>query len=298
MSWLPLAIVSYFFSGLSATVDKVLLKARIPNPVLYAFYTGIFSIFVLLLAPFGFSFLSPAITIIALASGASILIGLGFFYAALQRSEASIIVPLVGAFSPIFILLLTNIFEVETLGTYTLIAFIFFVLGGVFLVGEVRIKSSAVSKQIIAFVLLAALFIALTFFFSKLVFQRYPFVDGFIWTRLGSFFFALFFLLVPYLRREIKYAPRTTPSSFGLFFINKGIGATSFLLLNLSIALGPVSIINALRGLEYLFVFIITFLLTFFAPSILKESFHRRDAVQKVLGIISVGIGFIFLWLA
>lgn len=296
MNWLSFTIISYFLSGLSATIDKVLLKTRIPNPILYAFYTGIFSIFVLILAPFGFSFLSIGMTLVAFGSGVSILIALMFFYAALQKSEASIVVPFVGAISPVVILLFSGIFQLEIITVKTLLAILFFIVGGILLAAEFQRTKTQISRSVIIFSSMAAFFLALTFFFSKVIFQSVPFVDGFIWTRLASFVFAVSFLFVPYLRGEVMSSSRTTPSSLGIFLVNKGIGATSFLLLNLSIALGPVSIVNALRGAEYLSVFIISLLLTFFAPHILQESFRRRDFIRKALGIMAIGIGFIFLW--
>ena len=42
-----LAILAYFFNAITSVIDKFLLNKGIPNSVVYAFYMGILSIFVL-----------------------------------------------------------------------------------------------------------------------------------------------------------------------------------------------------------------------------------------------------------
>ena len=51
MPWVLLAVGSYFFSALAQMFDKALLQTRIPSAAAYAFYSGITSIFVVVLLP-------------------------------------------------------------------------------------------------------------------------------------------------------------------------------------------------------------------------------------------------------
>ena len=66
-------------------------------------------------------------------------------------------------------------------------------------------------------------------------------------------------------------------------------------MLNYAIAIGPVSVINAMKGLEYLFIFLITLVFTYFLPQVLKESFDFRGIIFKISGVIFIGMGFVFL---
>ncbi|MCH7882862.1 EamA family transporter [Patescibacteria group bacterium] len=296
MLWIPIAISSYFLSGLAATVDKVLLTRRIPNPLSYTFYVGLLSIGVFVLAPFGFSFLSPRTTFIAMISGISFLGALYFLYTALQRSEASRALPIIGAASPFFILLLSRFILGESVRLEQLIAFVLFIIGGILLSSKFQDKGMSYDRALILFSLTSAFFFALSFFLSKEVFKVTPFISGFIWTRLGSFVAALAMLGVPVFRHHIRFSSKaTSTSSAGFFLANKGIGAVGFLLLNYAIALGPVSLVNAMKGFEYLFVFLFALFLTFSFPSILKESFAIRDLVTKLGGVAFIAIAFIFL---
>lgn len=296
MLWIPIAIGSYFLSGLAATIDKVLLTRRIPNPLSYTFYVGLLSFGVLVLTPFGFSLLSPKTTFIAIISGVSLLGALYFLYTALQRSEASRVLPIIGAASPFFILLFSRFVLGESIILGQFIALIFFIVGGILLSSKFRGRGMSYDKALILFSFTSAFFFALSFFLSKEVFKVTPFISGFIWTRLGSFFAALAMLSIPIFRHHIRFSSKaTSASSAGFFLANKGIGAAGFLLLNYAIALGPVSLVNAMKGFEYLFVFLFVLFLTFVFPSTLKESFAIRDLAAKVGGIVFIGVAFVFL---
>src|SRR3989344_3660272 len=250
--WIPIAAASYFLSGLAAILDKFLISKRIPSAASYSFYVGILGIGVVVLAPWGFAFLSFRLTIFALFSGAAFLAALYFFYGALKIDDASRVVPLVGGTSPFFILLLSGV--------------------------------------------LSAFFFALTFFLSKWVYGQSAFLAGFIWMRLGSFLAAVLMLALPKLRQDIWSTSRTTTKgSIYFFLINKVIGAGSFVLLNYALFLGPVSIIDAMKGLEQVFVFIIAVSFTKFYPEILEESYTKKDIGGKLAGIASFMIGFAIL---
>src|SRR3989338_497046 len=109
MSWVFLAASSYFLSAFSQTLDKVLLQARIHSAATYAFYSGVTSVFVVVLVPFihrWADFLLPfPIFMLAFAAGAAFVAALYFLYASLRRCDVSRIVPIIGATIPIFLLI-------------------------------------------------------------------------------------------------------------------------------------------------------------------------------------------------
>lgn len=298
MLWIPIAAGSYFLSGFSAAIDKFLLSRRIPSPAVYAFYVGILSVTVIWLAVFDFSFLSPFITLMALLAGAFVIFAYYFFYVSLQKGEASVVVPLVGAATPLFLVLLESIFVREPPSTAELFAILFFILGGALLSYNPE-NHLSLNYAVLSFSLLAALFFALGFYLTKEVFLSATFINGFVWTRLGSVLGALLFLISSSARRDIFHVRTAiSRSSVGIFFANKGIGALGFFILHYAIFLGPVSIINAMKSLEHLFILIIALASTYFAPYFIKEAFDIQNLFRKVLGVIFIAVGFGFLFFA
>lgn len=55
--WLLLVILAHLFYALVFLIDKYIVSRPLPHPVVYAFYVGVLSIFIWVLAPFGFPFL-------------------------------------------------------------------------------------------------------------------------------------------------------------------------------------------------------------------------------------------------
>ncbi len=296
MLWIPIAIGSYFLSASAGIIDKILISGRSLNPITYAFYTGIFSAAVFILAPFGFSLLPASVTLLALLTGIIYLAALYFMYLALSSGEASRVIPVIGALSPIFILILSLIVLGEYPTTQQVLAIVLFIVGGWLLVVNKNSKNSRFSFSLLRTAVLSSFFLALTFFLTKEVFIDAPFISGFIWMRLGSALAAFLLLLVPVWRGKIFETHKaTSKSSFSLFLANKVIGATGFILLNYSIKLGPVGIINAMKSIEQFFIFMIALFFTILFPNILKESFNKKNILEKIGGILLIGIGFIFL---
>lgn len=301
MSWLLIVIIAHVFSAGIFIVDKYLLKRGFPNPFSYAFYVGIFSFVILILAPFGFFLPQPNQIILSLSAGVIWLLATLIFYTALYKGEASRIVPTVGGFIPLFTLGLSFIFLGERLSLKEIIAFCFLVSGGVLLSLLVSKTETVFKSREIqltkAFIpaLGAALAFAVFFVITKSVFLKLGFVNGLIWTRLGATLGALF-LLVPHPFRQMifKKGKVIKPKAFGLFAFARGLGAVSGLLIYWAIFLGSVTLVNSLQGVQYLFLLLLAFLLFRKIPS-LKEQFDRRVLVQKIIAIILIGIGLAIL---
>lgn len=324
MLWIWLAVGSYFFSAISQIVDKILLRSRIPSAATYAFYTGLTSALVAVLIPFApFSdFLLPFATVFfALVAGVVFIPAIYFLYTSLIRCDVSRIVPMIGAAIPIFLVLLGVITSKGTIQQNDLFAVLFFIFGGLILALEVEqtVRSDSLVAHLlgasghrlqicsyetgrgIGAALLSAFFFALTFFLSKEVYNApSAFIPEFFWMRMGSVMGALGMLLLPILRRNIfATTPTMSQSSAGILFGNKLIGASSFLLLNLSFNVAAsqnqVILINAMKGIEHFFVFLLALGFTLFSPGILSEAFDRHTLILKLLGMLLIAIGFWYL---
>jgi len=293
MSWLIIIISAYFLFALVSLGDKYLLKGP-PNPKIYAFYVGVLGILALLLAPFvGFSIPGILGILFCLLAGTMYVFAILGVYEGLEKFEASRIIPAIGGFTPLFIFGLIYLFSggKEILGLKEIIAFILLILGSVFVTWNPLKKISFKSLQISA---VTAFLFALSFILTKYVYLILPFWTGFIWIRISAFLIALFFIFFKEVRKEIfskKSSFNKKTSAFFLF--NQGVGAGAFILQNWAIALAGLaylSIISALQGVQYVFLFILTML-------ILKEGLSKKVILQKFFAIILIGLGLTILGL-
>jgi drug/metabolite transporter (DMT)-like permease len=146
--------------------------------------------------------------------------------------------------------------------------------------------------------ILAALFFALYYTTAKFIFSdSQPFISVFFWSRLGSFLAAISILIIPSWRVVIFGARQTAGVKGGtLFVMNKVMAAFAFILLNYSIKLGDVALVNAIQGVQYAFLFGLVVFLAKKYPQILEEKMTRSVVAQKILAIIIIGIGLSLLY--
>jgi drug/metabolite transporter (DMT)-like permease len=305
MSWLFITISAYFLTAVNSITDKFLLRKSIPNPLAYSFYVGIFSAFVLILIPF-FGLKWPGFFhfFAALSVGVVYLFALIAFFYALKKDEASRVVPLVGAVTPFFILIISHIFSVESFSVNDSFVFVFLLSGG-FLIsykkeahcGILEFKKNSCLRGL-EISILASLFFAIFFVSAKYVFTYQDFMSGFIFTRLGSFVAALLLLFIPVYRRSIHKTTKKVNRGAGILFIfNKTLAGFAFLLINYAIAVGgSPTLVNALEGTKYMFVLVIALILSLKFPKILKEQISTHHLVQKGAAIALIFFGIFLLF--
>ncbi len=298
MLWLIIIIVAYFLFAIVALGDKYLL-AGAPNPKSYSFYVGILGGLVLILIPFvGFSVPAFYQILFCFLAGAMFIFAILGMYEGLEKFEASRIIPAVGGILPLFTFFLVYFFSgrKEILGAWELLAFLLLLLGSVLVTIELGKRISFASLKISA---VTAFLFALFFVLTKYVYMMLPFWNGFIWIRIGAFLVALFFIFFKEVRREIFARKFTFNKKTGIFFVlNQGIGTGAFILQNWAIALTGLvylSVINALQGVQYVFLFIFTIFLSLKFPKILKEEISKKVIFQKILAIILIGAGLVIL---
>jgi len=263
--WLFVTIGAYTLAAINSVIDKHLLGKKIPEPIAYSFYVGIFSIFVVVLIPFGFEWPGFPQFFAAFFTGAVFLLALISFFCALRADEASRIVSIVGGITPIFVLIFSIILFGSLLEMTDMYAFAFLVLGSI-LISLRRSKACGVFEfhkyscaRSIEMALLASVFFALFFVSAKFVFLNQPFMSGFIWTRIGSFMAAIGILFIPHYRSLIFSTTKFVENKSRVLFIaNKLLAGVAFLTLNYAISIGNVTLPHKLalsdtRGNESLY---------------------------------------------
>lgn len=308
MLWIIFAIIAYFLLAISAVIDDFLLTGPLAKPKLYAFYVSILGIFVFVLAPFGFVLPDMITLLIALLSGALWFFALLGLFESLRLFEASRVIPAVGGILPIFTLIFSYIFALQSRETITslsaekILAFIFLIIGSILISLE---KNNPITKMSFVLSGLTALLFALSFFTTKLVYISQPFISGLIWIKVGGFLVALLFLFSKEIRKEIfkkkhkkTLLPRKKLRVALLFLFNQLIGVGSGILQNLAIFLAPISylaFINAAEGIRYVFLLILTILLSYKFPKFLSDKISKQIIFQKAFAILFIIAGLILL---
>ncbi len=300
MLWLIITISVYFVLAIVFLVDKYLLISGIPNPKVYAFFIGMAGIFLLILVPF-IDFVIPDIyhLILSFLAGAFYIYALYWFFKGLQNFDVSRIVPAVGGLVPLFTFGLVYVFSLgrEILPVLEILAFTLLIMGSVLITIE---KEKFITKKSFKISSVASFFFALSFVLTKYVYLSQPFLSGLIWTRLGGALMAVFFfVLSPDIKAEIFKQKNNFPKkTTAIFVVNQAAGAGAGLLQNWSIALAPLiylALINALQGVQYVFLLMISIFLSIKFPKILKEEVGRKVLIQKIFAILFVGAGLIIL---
>ncbi|MFA4998710.1 MAG: hypothetical protein WC514_01700, partial [Candidatus Paceibacterota bacterium] len=264
----------------------------------YSFYVGILGAIVIILIPFGFFFPPLSQIFLAFSAGALFVLALYLYYSLVKEFEVSRIAPAIGGLVPIISLLLIFLFSQgqEVVSLKNIVSFSLLIFGSVLIVIE---KSKNIFGKSLIFSLGAAFYFALYFVLAKFVYTHLGFINGFIWIRIGGFLMALFFLFSKEVRSQIFIKPKPSGlKTTAIFLGNQIVGGLGSFLQNWAIALTPlvfVAFINALQGLQYVFLLFFTVLFSFKLPSILKEEFSRKIIIQKIVAILLIGGGLFLL---
>lgn len=314
--WLFITIGAYFINAGVYIADKFLLSKKIHSSIAYAFYVGVWSIFNICLLFFWPWTPNLQEMTLDLLAGFLFLVTLVFWYKALHQSEASRVVPIVGALVPVFSFILSFVFLGETLSERQLLAFVILICGGVLIsikhtkvyvykklinrfrevigdiVGEVPAGVQPTSRILVNSVA-AAIFFAAYYVLMKYIYMYQPFVGSFVYSRLGSFIGVILMLFIPDWRRIIfaQQKGAKTPKNLFFFLLIRLLAAAAFIMINYAISLGNVAMVNALQGAQYLFLFVIILLISNKFPKILNERLGGGVLLQKLIGTIMICLG-------
>ena len=301
MTWLLFAIISYFINAVTAIIDKFLLNKSVPSPVAYTFYVGLLSFFAVILVPFGVVWPGMSLAMQNMLPGVVFFWAVFLFITAVKKYEVSRVVTMIGGFTPMFVLILSFFFFHERLSSVHFLAFILLVAGSVIIsfkrsgIDSARKKSAFLGVGIS---IAAAFTFALYYVSAKIIFSaEQPFISAFFWSRMGSFLTALLILIIPSWRTLIFGARKTAGVKGGALFItNKILAGGGFILLNYSIKLGNVALVNAIQGVQYVFLFGLVMYFAKNYPQILEEKMTGKIIAQKILAIIIIGFGLALIY--
>lgn len=309
MAWILLATFGQFLNAIVAILDKYIVSDEkiLPRPFVYAFYscllTGFWAViyfvgsipfFTDLGMPTLRNVTFPTIQVVAMAflSAYTFFIALVSMYEALRKSDASTVMPIIGTVSALGTFGLSYLFLDAQLTVAHGVGIVILSLGTLMVAQSLPKMSAALH------VAHSGLFFAFHFITMKGLFEQTSFDDGFFWSRMSFVLFTLSLLLVPVYLDKIRSQSKATTKKTGAIVIGTKIvaGVAAFLILKAT-DLGEVAVVQALDGLRYVFILIISILFAHWLPhSAADKDTRPATFFRKFLYIILITIGFIIIF--
>ncbi|MDO8622185.1 MAG: EamA family transporter [bacterium] len=292
--WLLVVIGAHLLNAVAFLIDKFLLAKTVPKPSVYAFFVGALGGLTFVLLPFDFQIPTAGQAVLDFAAGATFVLALLLFFTALKRGEASRIVPYIGGTIPIWTFLIAYLALGERLGRNEIVAFAVLVIGSA-LIARGGATSTVRQRHAYTAASFAAIFFAASTVLMKAIFLQQAFIPGFVWSRAGALLAALLILFhAPSRSAILRPQERPKKQLFGLFLGGQVVGAIGFLSLQYAVSMASPTLVNALQGVQYGFLFILTALLGRTLPQ-LRERLTRPIVLQKILALVVITVGLAML---
>lgn len=301
MSWFYVALVGYFILGLVFVLDKLILTKSVGKPVVYAFYSTIFLFGSFFAVPFGVKLLS--IENLVLAGVSALFFGFAMWtqFVAVKEGEASHINPFNGAMITIFTFFLSYHFLAERLEMVHVVGVVILVVASLMLSLEKSRKNSGIHIGFF-WAVVSGFFYGASHVAVKYLFDTTgDFLSVLVWSKGFVGFVGLFFLLFPSVRRAISFKKKRKKAKTlskrhagAIVIVTKALSLVAVIMIQYAIAIGSVTLVGALSGLQYAFMFVLILLLTKFLPKIFKEYFTKQELKVQTIAIILVIIGSTF----
>ncbi|MDO8626064.1 MAG: DMT family transporter [Candidatus Magasanikbacteria bacterium] len=301
--WLYIALLGFACGAVVNILDKFILAQKKVLPSVFVFYSAIFLLPLLFVAPLVWP-LSNLLAIgpILLTTSLGFLFGLYTMYRAELYSEVSHVAPLIGALIPLFILFFSRIFLNEVLQTHEYFGVALLVVGSLIISFEISREHFGWHRGML-WAVVAAFSFAVFNVGSKVIYNEVGFTRGLVWVW-G--FMSVYAVLLLVFARPVRQAvfgktkdslpevPKTSAApmaSAAWVVLNKFLALVSLILVQYAVALGSVSIVNALAGVQYAFLIILVAWLSRYRPRVFAEKYGRGEKAQEAAAIIFIILG-------
>lgn len=299
--WLVIALIGYLLLALVFVLDKIILTKSVGKPIVYTFYSTIYMVAAFATLLFGGGLLHGMDWWWAILSGVSFGFGLWTMFIAVQKSEASHINPFIGGVITIFVLLLSLVFLGERLGIKEIIGVIILACASLLLSSEKSKHNSGIHMGFL-WGIISAICFAVSHVTAKYLYDIYSFATAFGWTKGTVALVGLFTLLFPSVRalfktkkkKATKKAVSARTQGTVLIIVDKIAAASGVVLIQYAAAIGSVSVVHAMSGIQYVIMFLFILMLTRFWPRILKEYMTKRELIIQTIAFVLVVLGSAF----
>lgn len=286
--WVLLAILAQALSAFAAFIDKYVLvrKKGVRHPVAYAFYTATLSGAIVILIPFGVIHL-PSVPVLFFSLCAAILYitSLIFLYRALRLLSVTDVIPITGAASAITTGILASFWLVHDITPSLIPAFLLLTIG-TFMIYCFCFPFGFLFMTIAAGVLGGA-----STFMLKFIFGYTDFYNALFWPLIMNVVVASV-MIAPIRWLSIRETFHdSSAGSKSLVILSKTISGIAAVCIFGAIALGSVTIVNALAGLELVFILIFASVFAHHIPHVFQAEMRVDRMVLKIAGTVAIILG-------
>jgi drug/metabolite transporter (DMT)-like permease len=297
MNWFFIALLAPALYAATNHIDKYLLSRYFKSGEVgsLVLFSSLFSFFALPII----YFIEPAvfsvrtIEIFALVtSGALAILALVLYFYALERDEASVIVPFYQTI-PIFSFILGYFILGETLQFKSILGCLLIIIGAATLSLDLT-KEKIKVKTLIVFYMLGASFL---FAVNGVIFKLVALESGFWTSAFWSFFgrvaigILIYFFVKSYREQFWQVIHMNKASVILINSFNETIYIIADGILYFASLLAPIAIVMTVNSVQPLFVLIFGIIITFFFPRIGRESLAKKNILQKIIAVIIICIG-------
>lgn len=300
--WLIIALIGYATLAVVSILDKFILTNEKVSPLRFVFYSCVFVLPIFIFVPWVKIPDNFYAWLAAILAGIGFMFGLWTMYLGIEKSEISHIGPLVGATTPLFVLVFGQMFLAEAITLRQIYAILFLVVGSLVIASEYTHKKH-VWHLAMVWGIVAAFCFAVSHIASKYLYDVIGFAGGFVWGRGFIGVAGLSLLLYSPLWKElgrrswisrIHIVPRPHTNWF-LVGADKILGVVGVVLIQYAIAIGSVTLVNALAGVQFAFLLIFVFILSRFFRQWFHEEYSHVEIVQEIISIGLIGFGLVLL---
>ncbi|HAO52687.1 TPA: hypothetical protein DCQ85_04450 [Candidatus Magasanikbacteria bacterium] len=297
MFWFLIALIGYISFAVVFMLDKVIVSDKLGKPIIYTFYSTIYMSAALLALPFvGWGLFQGIDWLFAIISGLAFGFGLWTLFLALEKDETSHISPFNGAFVTIFVYFFSSFFLGENLTQFSQVGVIVLVFAALLLSLQKTKKRQSFSIGFL-WAIVSGLFFAISHVLAKYLYDIYPFWSTLVWTKAFVGLVGILTLFSPTVYKSFKKTKNkdvTKNNTAFLIILDKVLAIIGVICIQYAIALGSVTVVNAMIGVQYVLMFVLILFFTKFAPQKFNEYFTKKELAVEFIAICLVVLGTAF----
>lgn len=305
--WLYFALLGFSCLAVVSILDKFILSKEKVPPAVFVFYSTVFLFPLTFFIPWLLPFPKLSDWILIALGAMAFVFSLWTMYLAFRKSAVSHISPLIGAFIPLFILVLSRFFLGEQILPTQIFGIILLSIGTLLISVHKKEPNHAWSTSIKYGVASAGLF-SIFHVAAKSLYTSLGFLHVFVylWGAVGIIGLLLFFLKD--VRRSIFpehnfwrvladkiFHKKSTKLQVITVAADKILSAVGVLLVQYSISIGSVTKVNALNGFQFGFLVILVAVLTGFWPKVFSEHYQAGEFKREIFAVLIIAIGLVYL---
>ncbi len=290
-----LTIFQYLIQSITDIMDKFLISKRKIEPVSYTFFTVVTGMVLLVAWPWVYESISGSRILLNLLSGAIFSLSFYVFFTTLSKGEVSRVVPFIFGLVPVFDLIIGTITGRNVLSLTEVAAFFLLVPGALI----ISYNPKNFSAKFISLKVLSALLFSINYAVWQYAARDGSTFNHLMWNRFSAGMVLVILLVIPLFRKRVFAYKKVQKRKHtgGLFLIKQLIGGAHYLFFSMLIVHWKISIVNAMQGFRYVFLFFISLFLSKKYRHILEEQFDVTSLRQKVAGLVLITLGTIILFI-